>query len=48
MSPAVLKPYKTLMKLGGELIELVEVPKNHHLYAIGENRKYIFRYRISL
>ena len=47
-SPENIASYKTLMKLGGELIELVEVPKNHHLYAIGENRKYIFRYRISL
>ena len=31
-----------------ELLELVEVPKNHLLYLQGEKTKYIFRYRISL
>ena len=47
-SPDNIPSYKTLIKLGGELIELVEVPKNHQLYTIGETQKYIFRYRISL
>ena len=47
-SPDNIASYKTLVKLGGELIELVEVPKNHQLYTIGETQKYIFRYRISL
>ena len=47
-SPDNIPSYKTLIKLGGELIELVEVPKNHQLFAIGETKKYIFRYRISL
>ena len=47
-SPDNIPSYKTLIKLGGELIELVEVPRNHQLYAIGETQKYIFRYRISL
>ena len=47
-SPDNIPSYKTLVKLGGELIELVEVPKNHQLYTIGETQKYIFRYRISL
>ncbi|MBR3251442.1 MAG: GNAT family N-acetyltransferase [Erysipelotrichaceae bacterium] len=47
-SPDNIASYRTLTKLNGELIELVEVPKNHHLFAIGESKKYIFRYRISL
>lgn len=47
-SPENTASYKTLKKLGGELVELVKVPKNHHLYAIGETSKYIFRYRINL
>ena len=47
-SPDNIPSYKTLIKLGGELIERVEVPKNHQLFAIGETKKYIFRYRISL
>ena len=47
-SPENIASYKTLKKLDGELIELVEVPKNHKLYALGETRKYIFRYKIAL
>ena len=47
-SPENIASYKTLKKLNGELIELVDVPKNHKLYSLGETRKYIFRYRINL
>jgi len=47
-SPENIASYKTLRKLNGELIELVKVPKNHHLYAIGETSKYVFRYKINL
>jgi predicted acetyltransferase len=47
-SPENIASYKTLKKLGGELIELKKVPKGHPLYTIGETSKYIFRYRISL
>ena len=47
-SPENTASYKTLKKLNGELIELVQVPKNHTLYANGEKTKYIFRYRIGL
>lgn len=47
-SPDNIASYKTLKKLNGELIELVKVPKNHRLYALGETSKYIFRYKISL
>ncbi len=47
-SPENKASYKTLKKLNGELIELVEVPKNHYLYLQGEKTKYIFRYRINL
>lgn len=47
-SPENTASFKTLKKLGGELVELVKVPKNHTLYAIGETSKYIFRYRIDL
>ena len=47
-SPDNIASYKTLKKLNGELLELVEVPKNHMLYTLGEKSKYIFRYKISL
>lgn len=47
-SPENVPSYKTLRRLGGELIELVKVPKNHTLYNQGEKTKYIFRYKISL
>lgn len=45
-SPDNIASYKTLQKLGGEIIELVDVPKNHHLYLIGEKQKYIFKFKI--
>lgn len=47
-SPDNEASFKTLKKLNGEFIELVEVPAGHLLYSIGETSKYIFRYRISL
>ena len=47
-SPENEASYKTLMKLNGELLELVEVPSRHLLYTLGEKTKYIFRYRIDL
>ena len=47
-SPENIPSYKTLKKLDGELVELVQVPRNHMLYTIGEKTKYIFRYKISL
>lgn len=47
-SPDNLASYKTLTKLGGELVELVKVPRNHVLFAAGETSKYIFRYKITL
>ena len=47
-SPENEASYKTLTKLGGELLELVEVPPRHLLYTIGEKSKYIFRYKIDL
>lgn len=47
-SPENLASYKTLKKLDGELIDFVEVPKNHLLYMNGEKTKYIFRYKINL
>lgn len=47
-SPENIASYKTLRKLNGELIELVKVPRDHPLFAIGEKSKYIFRYRIDL
>lgn len=46
-SPENIASYKTLTKLGGEIIDFVEVPKNHYLYTIGETQKYIFKYKIS-
>lgn len=47
-SPDNIASYKTLKKLNGELIELIKVPRNHPLYAVGETSKYIFRYKINL
>ena len=47
-SPENIPSYKTLKKLGGELIELKKVPKGHPLYTLGETSKYIFRYKVSL
>ncbi|MBQ6559802.1 MAG: GNAT family N-acetyltransferase [Erysipelotrichaceae bacterium] len=47
-SPENEASYRTLMKLNGELLELVEVPARHLLYTLGEKTKYIFRYRIDL
>lgn len=46
-SPENIASYKTLQRLNGEILELVDVPKNHTLYMLGETKKYIFRYRIS-
>lgn len=45
-SPENIPSYKTLLKLNGELLELVDVPKNHYLYMIGEKKKYIFKYKL--
>ena len=47
-SPDNVASYKTLTKLGGELIEEVKVPKGHPLYTVGETEKYVFRYKINL
>lgn len=47
-SPENIASYKTLMKLGGELIDFVEVPKHLFLYKIGEKTKYVFKYKLGL
>ena len=47
-SPENVPSYKILLKLNGELIEHVSVPKGHLLYSLGEKSKYVFRYKISL
>lgn len=39
--------FKTLEKLNGELIEEVDVPKNHTLYLLNEKRKCIFKYKLN-
>ena len=46
--PENVASYKTLEKLGGELLEVVEVPHDHELYGKGERFKCIFRYKINL
>lgn len=38
-SPDNIASYKTLTKLGGEIVELVDVPKGHMLYSFGETKK---------
>lgn len=46
-SPENIASYKTLVKLGGEYIETVDVPMNHTLYALGEVKKAIFKFKID-
>lgn len=43
-NPDNLPSRKTLEKLGGELIEIADVPTNHYCYKIGDYQKCIFRY----
>ena len=45
-SPDNLPSLKTLQKLDGELLETVDVPREHELYLRGEKVKCIFRYRL--
>ncbi|MFI3284230.1 MAG: GNAT family N-acetyltransferase [Erysipelotrichaceae bacterium] len=43
-SPENIASYKTLVKLKGELMETVRVPKTHELYYRNERVKCIFKY----
>ena len=43
-SPDNLASKKTLQKLGGQLLETVEVPADHWLYQRGETVKDIYRF----
>lgn len=45
-SPENIASYNTILKLNGELLELVDVPKDHPLYKIGEKRKYVFKFKL--
>lgn len=47
-SPENKASYRILTKLGGEIVELVDVPSDHTLYILGEKKKYIFRFDNSL
>ena len=47
-NPENVASYKTLKKLNGELIEVVQVPKDHELYKLGDKMKCIFRYKINI
>lgn len=47
-SPENVASYKTLEKLGGEIIDFVQVPTHHFLYKKGETTKYIFKYELGL
>lgn len=40
--------YKTLKKLNGELVEVIQVPEDHALYKQGDKMKCIFRYKINI
>lgn len=46
-NPDNLPSYKTLQQLGGELKEIVEIPKNHLLYHQGDRQKCIFYYELK-
>ena len=45
-SPDNIPSKVTLEKLGGELIEECEVPKDHYLYRRGETIKRIYKYKL--
>ncbi|MBR3167848.1 MAG: GNAT family N-acetyltransferase [Erysipelotrichaceae bacterium] len=45
-SPDNIASYKTLVKLGGKLIETVPVPVDHELYRNNERIKCIFKYKL--
>ena len=45
-SPDNIASYKTLVKLGGELLETVDVPQDHELYKRGEKVKCIFGFKL--
>lgn len=47
-NPDNIASYKTLKKLGGELVEVAQVPPNHVLYRTGDKMKCIFKYKINL
>ena len=44
--PDNLPSLRTLEKLGGELIETVDVPRHHELWLRGEKVKCIFKYKL--
>ena len=46
-SPDNIPSLKTLNKLNGELIETIEVPKDHELYYREEKIKCIFKYDLN-
>lgn len=45
-SPENTASYRTLVKLGGELVETVFVPVEHELYRRGEKVKNVFRFKL--
>ncbi len=45
-SPDNIPSYKTLVKLGGQLVETVPVPEDHELYRNNERIKCIFKYKL--
>ena len=47
-SPENIASYKILTKLGGQIVELVDVPSDHTLYRLGEKKKYIFKFDNTL
>lgn len=46
-SPDNVASYKTLKKLHFSTIDLIEVPKGHTLYKLGERNKFVFKYNID-
>lgn len=44
--PENIPSYKTLRKLDGKLIEIIDVPSNHELFFKNEKTKCVFRYRL--
>ena len=46
-NPDNLPSRRTCELLGGELLEIADVPADHELYELGERQKCIFRYDLS-
>lgn len=47
-NPDYIALYKTLKKLGCELLEVVQTTCEHKLYGLWDKMKYIFKYKAEI